>query len=655
MTHALNSAMIAIANLVDHPANVRAKSTEDLSPENLSDLIGTLPVLGLLQPLLVQEIDGKYGVLAGRRRCAALKLLASDKTQKGFNSKTKIDCRIVPADCDLTTAMSLAENVTQKQMGAIDEFEAFARMMEVDEQTPETIATIFGTTVAAVKGRLRYGLVHPDIREAARAKSITLDVMKAFADHPSQDVQKEVFDALIKDDGYIQAYTVRSALKSRGIQVSDAAGAFVREEYEARGGTVAADLLEEHSVLEDNALVETIMTEQLLAAAESKRDELGFSWADAVIRYDYGDMADFGRVYPSPIEPDEDGQKRLTAIDTELEKLATEMEDESIDDETYNALSDRVDALATAASDLQEAYSSEDLGRAGVIASWNGRDITLHIGMVRPEDKPGATPSADATNGGTDEQDTDEIVYPDSLSADLKTERAMALGAAMTMSPEATLDLTLFKLVSDVICSRTVTRAVSVDARKQYRSHAKMDDIDATSLEQFAATQDELDMTWADDAKSPAEQFKIFRGLDQTEKGKLVAFATASTTESCFARSRNIDSLMHDFEIEVMPNIRDHWTPNAALFNRFKKAWLLKILNEELGLTQEALTLASSSKKDIVAFCDKLFAEPFATLTDAQRDAVATWCPPMMQTTGGYAPERLTAPESAPEAVSEAA
>ncbi len=69
---------------------------------------------------------------------------------------------------------------------------------------------------------------------------------------------------------------------------------------------------------------------------------------------------------------------------------------------------------------------------------------------------------------------------------------------------------------------------------------------------------------------------------------------------------------MFDFEIEVMPDGRAHWTPNAALFNRFKKAWLLKILGEELGLAQEAVTLASMSKKEIVAFCDKLFAEPFA-------------------------------------------
>ena len=92
--------------------------------------------------------------------------------------------------------------------------------------------------------------------------------MKAFAEHPSQDVQREVYEALTKEDSYLQAYTVRQALKSRGVQVSDDIGAFVREDYEARGGAIAADLLEEHSVLENAALVETILLEKLGAAAE---------------------------------------------------------------------------------------------------------------------------------------------------------------------------------------------------------------------------------------------------------------------------------------------------------------------------------------------------------------------------------------------------
>jgi len=637
MTTSFAPLTVAIGDLVPHPANVRSNAPETYDPENIAHLKASIAVLGLLQPLLVQKIDGKYAVLAGGRRHAALKELIADKASKGFTAKTKVDCRLVSEECDVTTALSLAENITQAPMNAIDEFEAFARMMEVDGQTPETIAKTFGTTVAAVKGRLRYGLIHPDIRAAARAKVITLDTMKAFAEHPSQEVQREVFEALTKEDSYLQAYTVRQALKSRGVQVSDDIGAFVRADYEARGGAVAADLLEEHSVLEDAALVETILLEKLGAAAEEARMRLGFAWADAMVRYDYATMADYGRVYPGPIEPDETARKRIDEITAELEKLQLEMEDEGLEDSAYNALYDRVDALEEEARDLQEAYSAEDLVRAGVIASWQGGQVTLHVGLVRPEDTVKEEGARGSSSGPTGEEalDAGEISYPASLAEDLKTERAMALGAAMALHPEATLDLTLFKLVSDVLASGiSVTQAIKIDARKEYRNHAKMDEIDETSLEQVAAAHDALDLSWLDDARAPADQFAAFRALEAGEKAKLVAYATASTTQSCFARDRQRDSLMHAFEIEIMPDIRAHWTPNAALFNRFKKAWLLKILGEDLGLAQEAVTLASSSKKEIVAFCDKLFAEPFATLTDAQRAAVAAWCPPMMQTVG---------------------
>lgn len=635
MTQALKSQSVAIADLVQHPANVRAKSPETYESDNIAHLKASIATLGLLQPLLIQKIGDKYGVLAGGRRHAALSELVSDKTAKGFTKRTKIDCRLVAEDCDVTTALSLAENITQAPMGAIDEFEAFARMMEVDGQTPETIAMTFGTTVAAVKSRLRYGLIHPDIRDAARAKTITLDVMKAFAEHPSQDVQKEVFTALTKDGGYVQAYTVRQALKSRGVQVSDDLGAFVREEYEARGGAVAADLLEEHSVLEDAGLVDTILLEKLAEAAEAARGQLGFAWADAVTRFDHSAFGDYGRVYPGPIEPDEEGQKRLGEISEEMTSLETQMEDETLDQDAYNELYDRYDALEAEAGKLQEAYSDADLARAGVFASWGHNGVTLHVGLVRPEDlEQEATASPDAASAKP-APDTDEISYAASLADDLKTERAMALGAAMVIHPEATLDLTLFKLVCDVLSSGLgFTRAVQVDARKEYRTHAKMDEIDTTSLDQVAAVYDTLDLSWAADELPPAEQFRLFRALDAAAKAKLVAYATASNTQSCFARNPDRDSLMHDFEIEVMPDLRAHWTPNAALFNRFKKAWLLKILAEDLGLSQEAVTLASSSKKEIVAFCDKLFAEPFATLTEAQHAAVAAWCPPLMQTVG---------------------
>ena len=166
----------------------------------------------------------------------------------------------------------------------------------------------------------------------------------------------------------------------------------------------------------------------------------------------------YGRVYPGPIEPDEAAQKRVDEITAELEKLQHEMEDEGLEDGAYNApLRARGRSGRRKPATWLEAYSAEDLARTGVIAScveWSGDPpcgsrIPHRKTPSREEGARGssASPTAEeAPNAG-------EITYPASLAEDLKTERAMALGAAMALHPEATLDLTLFKLVSDVLAS----------------------------------------------------------------------------------------------------------------------------------------------------------------------------------------------------------
>ena len=116
MTHALKSVSVAIGDLVANRANVLSKSPETYESENIAHLKASIAVLGIIQPLLVQKIDGKYGVLGGGRRHAALNELVSDKSGEGFTLETKTDCRLVPDNCDVTTALSLAENITQAPM-----------------------------------------------------------------------------------------------------------------------------------------------------------------------------------------------------------------------------------------------------------------------------------------------------------------------------------------------------------------------------------------------------------------------------------------------------------------------------------------------------------------------------------------------------------
>ena len=73
MSITLTQTEIPLAKLVVHPENVRAK-TSDTEPENdIMGLATSIKAIGLINPLTVQKLNGgKWGVLAGKRRLAAL-------------------------------------------------------------------------------------------------------------------------------------------------------------------------------------------------------------------------------------------------------------------------------------------------------------------------------------------------------------------------------------------------------------------------------------------------------------------------------------------------------------------------------------------------------------------------------------------------------
>jgi len=317
-------------------------------------------------------------------------------------------------------------------MTAIDQYEAYAKMFDTDGKSIEDIAKTFGITEANVKARLRIGRVHPDIRTAVRKKDITLDALKAFAEHPSQDTQLEVYNGLLDANAHMGTYSIQQALKRRGINASDDLGAFVLDDYKAAGGDTVGDLLAEHDILTDMPLIETVLLAKLQAAAEEKRAELGFAWADAQIEHDYSMFSEYGRVYPQELKPDPKDQKRVDELTKQMAVFETQMEQEDISDEDYNAAYDACDALQDELNALLEGYADDDLERAGVFATWNGGSIHFTLGLVRRDAK---TESGETTSEGSkgvnSTEASDEIFYTSALSADLQTERAMAFGAAL--------------------------------------------------------------------------------------------------------------------------------------------------------------------------------------------------------------------------------
>ncbi len=179
---------IPLNKLVASAANVR-KTGVGVGIEELAASIGAY---GLLQSLSVQPVlnrdgaaTGKFAVVAGARRLAAMKLLT---TRKAFAKNAPVPC-IVQETSD-PTEISLAENFHQLPMHPADQYKAFAKLHAEQGQSVDDIAARFGLTPAVVRQRMKLGAVSPMLMQVYRDGDMNLEQLMAFTitdDHAAQE------------------------------------------------------------------------------------------------------------------------------------------------------------------------------------------------------------------------------------------------------------------------------------------------------------------------------------------------------------------------------------------------------------------------------------------------------------------------------------
>jgi ParB family chromosome partitioning protein len=136
-------------------------------PPDVSDILPSIRVKGVLQPLIVRPEDGKFGIVAGRRRWFSLKAV-----KEKMGEVAAPPCAIMSEgdDADAIEA-SLLENVARRDPDPMREYETFVRLIK-EGRTVDGIAATFGMTKPQVNQRLALGNLLPKIRDAYRAEEI---------------------------------------------------------------------------------------------------------------------------------------------------------------------------------------------------------------------------------------------------------------------------------------------------------------------------------------------------------------------------------------------------------------------------------------------------------------------------------------------------
>lgn len=458
---------IALDRLVASYANVRRVK----AGVSVEDLAEDITRRGLLQSLSVRPLvdndgaeTGKYGVIAGGRRLAALKLLVK---QKRLAKNAPVPC-IVKTD-GVEAEDSLAENTMREALHPLDQFRAFKNLHD-QGLSIDDIAARFFVGAQVVRQRLKLAAASPKLLDLYVAEELSLDQLMAFCVTDDHNRQEQVWEALIRSYSK-EPHMIRRMLTEGAVRASDKRAIFVGiEAYEAAGGVVLRDLFaaDQGGWLQDAALLDRLARDKLSAAAGEIRAE-GWKWTEVSVDFPYGHTNGLRRLPASYTPRSDEEQARYEAALAEYNSLSDEHEGaEDLPEEVDQKLAELEQQIA-AFDERPGIYDPADIASAGIFVSIDHAGaLKVERGFVRPEDEApaasdekgadagpanlgdsstgrarekavgtplGGTPSASPS---VDEDETDTSPkFSDRLLTELTAQRTLALRNVLANDPEA--------------------------------------------------------------------------------------------------------------------------------------------------------------------------------------------------------------------------
>lgn len=164
---------VPIADLEPNPRQPRT-ATDSAS---IAELAESIRAQGVLQPLLVREVDGSPGrlqIIAGERRWRAAREAGLDQ----------VPCLIVPLGDREASLAALVENLQRQDLGPLEEAEGFRHMLEQFSLNSETLAAALGKSRSHVANTVRLLNLPAPVLEHLRAGRITAGHARALLTHP---------------------------------------------------------------------------------------------------------------------------------------------------------------------------------------------------------------------------------------------------------------------------------------------------------------------------------------------------------------------------------------------------------------------------------------------------------------------------------------
>ena len=165
----------------------RFQPREVFDEKALKELAVSIKEHGVIQPIIVRNVNGKYEIIAGERRYKASALAGL----------TKIPAIIRDLDDKESSKVALLENLQRKNLSPIEEARTYQKILEIDEMTQEELAKTMGKSQSAVANKIRLLSLPDEVQDALLKEQISERHARTLLNVPDQKKQKEMLKKVI--------------------------------------------------------------------------------------------------------------------------------------------------------------------------------------------------------------------------------------------------------------------------------------------------------------------------------------------------------------------------------------------------------------------------------------------------------------------------
>lgn len=167
----------------------RFQPREVFDERALKELAASIKEHGVIQPIIVRQVNNKYEIIAGERRYKASALAGM----------TKIPAIINNLDDKEAAKVALLENLQRKNLNPIEEARTYQKILELDQMTQETLAKTMGKSQSAVANKLRLLALPDEIQRALLKENISERHARTLLNLKNPEQQKKMLKRIIAE------------------------------------------------------------------------------------------------------------------------------------------------------------------------------------------------------------------------------------------------------------------------------------------------------------------------------------------------------------------------------------------------------------------------------------------------------------------------